>query len=291
MHVRDPRCGRPPATGPMVAMPSSGEIPGCAGCGCADDDQQARRDFGSKATENKDKGEDGDGDEQGGQMHLGQPAADFEELDECFVGVGWNADHLTEDRDADLKAYSGEKADEYGSGEKVGDEAELEQAGEQQKNSGEQCDQTSQRYVSRAGRRRHAGESAAKNGGSGGVGGDDEIARRAEGCEREKRQQERVEAGDDGHAGDAGVAEGLRDVHCGEDDAGECIAHGAGSLHRFYSLEQTQQIKTPAQRGDAAAQCFFVMRIEVDAKSNFREILRNAAAARTSFRRSYRPLR
>src|SRR5882757_6172832 len=118
-------------------------------------------------------------------MDLGQPAADLVELDEAFVGVGRNANHLTEDRDADLKAYAGEKADEYGSGEKVGDEAEHEQAREQEKKGGEQCDETCQRDVSRTGRRRDAVEATAKNGGGGGVGSDDEVARRTEGCECE----------------------------------------------------------------------------------------------------------
>jgi hypothetical protein len=66
------------------------------------------------------------------------------------------------------------------------------------------------------------------------------------GREGEERQQQRVEAGHDRHPGDACVAEGLRDVHCREDDAGQRVAHGTSSLHRFYSLEQTQQIETPA---------------------------------------------
>src|ERR1700693_3201649 len=110
---------------------STGEVPGCADRRCTDDDQQRAGYFGGKAAESKDKGEDGDGDEQGGKMDLREPAADFEELDGRFAGVSWNADHLPEDRDADLKTYAGEKADEYGSGEKVGDEAELEQAREQ----------------------------------------------------------------------------------------------------------------------------------------------------------------
>jgi hypothetical protein len=75
---------------------SSSEVPGSTGCGCPDDDQQGAGYFRSKTAESKDKGEDSDGDEQGGQMYLGQPAADFEELEQSFVGVDWNADHLTE---------------------------------------------------------------------------------------------------------------------------------------------------------------------------------------------------
>src|SRR6202035_5248938 len=91
-------------------------------------------------------------------------------------------------------------------------------------------------------------KSTAKNGCGGGVGCNDKVPRGAEGGECEKWQQERVEAGDHRHAGDAGVAEHLRDVHRGKDNACKCIAHCAGSPHRFYSLVQTEQIETPAWR-------------------------------------------
>ena len=94
---------------------------------------------------------------QRGQMDVGQAAADLVELDECLAGIGFDAQHLAEDRDADLKADSGEKSDEYGPGKEVGDEAEFEQAREQEKACGEQCNHACERHVARAGGRRHAG--------------------------------------------------------------------------------------------------------------------------------------
>ena len=206
----------------------SGEVPDCAGRGCADDGQHGAGHFGGESAKSEDEGEYGEGDEQRRQMQLREAAADFGELNDGLVGVDLDAEHLAENRDADLKADAGEEADEYGLGEEVGDEAELEQAREQQKTGGEQRHQASQGDVACAGGGRHAGESAAKDRRGGGVGGDDEIAGRAEGREGEQREEQRVKAGYDRHSGDAGVAEGLRDVHRGEDDAGECIAQWRG---------------------------------------------------------------
>src|ERR1700722_15321434 len=112
-------------------------------------------------------------------------ATDFVELYESFVGVYPYAKHLSEHRDADLEPYAGEKSNEHGLGEKIGDEAEFEQARDEQKSSGEQRDQPCKRHIACAGSGRHSGQSAAKNGRSRGVGGDNEITRRAKGCERE----------------------------------------------------------------------------------------------------------
>ena len=251
-----PRCGKPPATGPMVAMPCPAKFQAALAAVAPTTASSGTGHPGSESAKSKDEGKHGDGDKQRGQMYMGQAAADLVELDDGSVGVGCDAEHLAENGDADLKADSSEKAGEHGLGEEVGDEAELQQAREQQKSSGEQSDQAGESNISRAGGGRHVGESAAKDGGCGGVGGDDEIARRAEGCEGQKRQQERIKAGDDRHAGDAGVAEGLRDVHGGEDNAGECIAHGAGSLHRSLFPGTDSANQTPRTAGAAAATRF-----------------------------------
>src|ERR1700679_735117 len=100
-------------------------------------------------------------------MRTVQIATDFVEDADRSAGIGFDAEHLAEDCDTDLKAYSGEEADENSLGEEVGDEAELEQTRKQQKSGGEERDETGQRYISCAGGRGHAGESAAKNGGGG----------------------------------------------------------------------------------------------------------------------------
>ncbi len=64
-------------------------------------------------------------------MDVWKSTADLVELEDGFVGIGGDAEHLSEDGDADLEADTGEKSDEHGLGEEVGDEAELEQAREQ----------------------------------------------------------------------------------------------------------------------------------------------------------------
>ena len=64
-------------------------------------------------------------------MDVWKSAADLIELEDGFVGIGRDTEHLSEDGDAYLEADAGEKSDKHGLGEEVGDEAELEQAREQ----------------------------------------------------------------------------------------------------------------------------------------------------------------
>src|SRR5208283_3606614 len=56
-----------------------------------------------------------------------------------------------------------------------------------------------------------------------GIGRHDKMTRGAEQREGDERQQNRVEAGDNGRAGDAGVAENLRNVHRGQRQARESV--------------------------------------------------------------------
>ena len=80
-----PRCGRPPATGPMVAMPRPAKFQAALTAVAPMTANNEPGTLGGKAAKNKDEREDGGGDEQRGQMDLGQTAADFEELNERFA--------------------------------------------------------------------------------------------------------------------------------------------------------------------------------------------------------------
>ena len=85
--------------------------------------------------------------------------------------------------------------------------------------------------------RRHARERAGKDRGGRGVRRHDQMARRAEQGEADQRQQHGIEAGDDRRAGDARVAEHLRDVHRGERHAGQRILQGLARLQRHEALK------------------------------------------------------
>ena len=68
----------------------------------------------------------------------------------------------------------------------------------------------------------------------------DEMARGAEDGEGDERQKDRVKAGDDGRAGDAGIAENLRNVHRGEGHAGECVPQPLARLDREKAAENVE---------------------------------------------------
>jgi len=62
----------------------------------------------------------------------------------------------------------------------------------------------------------------------------------AEDREGDQRQQNRVEAGDDGGAGDAGVAEDLRNVHRRERHARESVLQRRARLERKKPAKHVQ---------------------------------------------------
>jgi hypothetical protein len=84
----------------------------------------------------------------------------------------------------------------------------------------------------------HRGYRACENGRRGRVGGHHQMARRAEHREGNERQEQGVKAGDHGHAGDAGIAQHLRDVDRRKVHAGEAVAHDAAAVERAKALEE-----------------------------------------------------
>src|SRR5262245_1392693 len=81
-------------------------------------------------------------------------------------------------------------------------------------------------------------EAASEDGGGGGVRGDHEIARGAEGSEGDHGEEERVEARHHRRARDLRVAERLRNVHGGQGEAGEHVAQGGLTPHRPRAPEE-----------------------------------------------------
>ena len=71
---------------------------------------------------------------------------------------------------------------------------------------------------------RHVGDQRAGEHRHRGDGADDEVGRRAEQCVGDQRERDGVQADDDGHARDAGVAEGLRHRQRGDDEPGQDVA-------------------------------------------------------------------
>ena len=66
------------------------------------------------------------------------------------------------------------------------------------------------------------------------------MAGGAENGEADQRQEDGVEAGDGGRAGNAGVTEDLRDVHRGQRDAGEGVVDGAAAGEGAEPAEERQ---------------------------------------------------
>ena len=133
-------------------------------------------------------------------------------------------DHVAEHRDADLNAHAGEKPDQRRPGEEVGEESELEDAGQHEKTGGQERDHADQRHVVFARRLGHARKRAGENRGGRRIRRHDEMARRAEDGERDEGQKNRIEPGDDRRCGDPGIAEDLRNVHRRERQPGEGVA-------------------------------------------------------------------
>ena len=134
-----------------------------------------------------------------------------------------NAEHAADLARSDLDADAGEEADEHGAREEVGEEAEMDEPSEDQIQRCQKSGKAGEGDVLRRSGRRHPGEPGSQDRRGGGVGADDEVARRAEHGEHGDRQQDRVEAGDHRHAGDLRVPHRLRNRERGEGDAGEHI--------------------------------------------------------------------
>ena len=146
-------------------------------------------------------------------MDAGQAAQDLAQLIDGAMRVDRHAEHLAQHGDADLDADACEKPDQHRARQEVGEEPELEEPRQQQQAGGEQRHHAHQRHVALAGGVAMADRPLAK------------IAAVAESAATTRWRDEPKIAnatsgsssvyrpGDDRRAGDAGIAEHLRDVH------------------------------------------------------------------------------
>ncbi len=154
-----------------------------------------------------------------------------------------DAEHFTKHRDADLKTYADEEAQENRLRQEIREEPELQQASQEKEDGGQQSHQSCECYVSWAGYRGQTGEAAGKYGRSSGISSDDEIARRTKDGKRNEGKQKRVEASDDRHASNFGVAKRLRNVHGGERKSRQEVLPYLRPLKRPQSLEDRKAIR------------------------------------------------
>ena len=80
------------------------------------------------------------------------------------------------------------------------------------------------------------------------VGSDDEVPRRAEHCEERDRDEDRVQPGDDGHAGDLRVAHHLGDADRRERQACDHLRADALLPEREYALKNREAEDAPGSR-------------------------------------------
>ena len=146
-------------------------------------------------------------------MSVRQRSKHFDELTGSAAAVDVDAEHFTKHGNANLKADANKEAEQNRLRQEICKEAKLQQASEQKKDPGQQRHQARECDVSRTGHRGQTGEATRKYGRSGGISSYDKIARRTKDGKRNQGKQKRVEAGNDRHAGDFGVAKRLRNVH------------------------------------------------------------------------------
>ncbi len=146
--------------------------------------------------------------------------------------MDFDAEHLAEHGDRDLKADAGKETHQHGLRKEVREKSQLEDARQQEHRRRQHRNHRCHRDVAWACHRREIGKAAGQNRGGRRIRRDHEVAGRTERGERDDRKQQSVEAGDHRCARDLRVTERLRDVHRGELKAGDRVADGAGAILR-----------------------------------------------------------
>ena len=130
----------------------------------------------------------------------------------------------------------GQEPDQHGAEKEVRQETEPGQPGREQQPAGQQRGKPGQPDVPlRA--CRQAGERGGEDGRGRGIRGDHEVPGRAEDGEDRHRQEHRVQAGDQRHPGDLGVAEHLGDAEGGQREAGQHVGGHPGPVDGQHPLQ------------------------------------------------------
>ena len=192
-----------------------------------------------EAAADQDDADHGRSQRQCRQVRVLEPNQDLPGLHHGPARLHRDAEHVGQHADADLDADAGEEAHQHGPRQEIRKEPQPEQARHQQQRRGQQGHHADQRQILRARRVGHGGQRAGQDRGRAGIGGHDQMARRGEDREGERRQQGRVEPGHHRHLGDARVAQHLRDIHGGERHAGDRVPPGCGPAPRADAAEQS----------------------------------------------------
>src|SRR5271169_936344 len=156
--------------------------------------------------------------------------------------MGLDAKHSAKHGDADLKADASEKSHKNRARKEIRKKAKLQQPSNQQASRREKRDRAGENHVSGAAECCQGRNSAGENGGGGRICGDHQVARGTENGKCQERQQEGVETGDHGRAGDLGVAECLRDIHRGKLEASQRVFDRPGTGNGPYGLQQCELV-------------------------------------------------
>jgi hypothetical protein len=170
-------------------------------------------------------------------MHVREHAGGVHELGQGLLARGLDAEHVGQLRDRDLDADPGQEPHQHSAGQEVGQEAEPGQAGHEQHRAGQQGRQPGQLDVRWRARHRQAGERGGEDDRGRRIRGHHEVTGRTEDGVRRHREKHRVQAGDQGHPGDLGVAENRGDAEGGEREAGQQLGGYPGSLDGQYPLQ------------------------------------------------------
>ena len=181
--------------------------------------------------------DDRDRDRHVGPVHVRERADGVHELGQGLPARGGDPEHVGQLPDRYLDADAGQEPDQHGTGQEVGQEAEPGQPGREQHPAGQQGRQPGQPDVPLRARRRQTGERGGEYDRGRGIRGHHEVAGRTEDGVRRHRQEHRVQAGDQGHPGDLGVAENRGDAEGGEREAGQHLGGYPGSLDGQYPLQ------------------------------------------------------
>ena len=163
-------------------------------------------------------------------MRLPQGGADLPQLNQRITGSCGDAKHIAQHGNADLETDAGQKSEEHGPRQKIGQEPQLENPGQQQIPTGQQRHQAGERHIVIAARHRTLRERTGDDRCGGRIRSHHQMARRAEYRESHQWQQQRIESGDDGHAGNAGIAENLRQIYRGQIHSRQAVAQRLAAI-------------------------------------------------------------
>jgi len=215
----------------------AGQVRGPAHADGGDHRDQQARDPGVDPANGEHDRDDRDRHHDVPPVHVREHADGVHELAHGLPARGGDPEHVGQLRDRYLDAGAGQEPDQHGAGQEVGQEAEPGQPGREQHRAGQQRGQPGQLDVSGRARHRQAGERGGEDDRGRGIRGHHEVAGRTEDGVHRHREKHRVQAGDQGHPGDLGVAENRGDAEGGEREAGQHLGMYPGSLDGQHSLQ------------------------------------------------------